>query len=385
MKSPTLLLFSLAMTLVFACSDRREQERARVASGPAQTAEAALEQRAFSRAIAAAELAASYDPLDPKLRDLVLRARLTAAAEGAAGLHPERNRELDFHAEVMIARDPPRAHVYKTARGYLAFGRNDLAAAEAHFRDGIKDKAEFAPSHVGLGVVFLQTGKRDEARTSFNDALSHDADYRPALAQLGALLLDKSENEKAVEILTKALAKGDSADVRLSLASAYAAMQKIGEAGEQLQKAVALEPNNAEAQRRVGDFFAAIGQLEAAERAFANASRLGAEPGATFGLGIVQLKKGNPGDAARLFDGVLRLAPQMPLALYNAGLAHEGAGNSAEAARRFEAYLSVAKAEPKETTRLADASARLERLKGSSAAADDKGKPAKGREKTAQP
>lgn len=350
-----------------ACRDGR-QERAEAARRHVANAEAALEKGDFARALAAAGLATEYDPLDPTLRDLVLRARLTALAVAPHTTSSDHPADLEYQAEWMAERDPARSHLWSTARGWLAMGRGDDVGAQVRFREAVRAKADFAPAQAGLGQVLLRAQKADEAAAAFDAALVADPRSPQALAGLGRLLLNRNEPARAAEVLAKALEVADAASVRMDLAAALAPTRP-GEAGAQLQRAIALEPRNGEAHRRLGELLTQLGQPGAARAELTTASQLGAEPLATFGLAVLDRKEGQPAQAARRFEAVSNADPRLAAAGYLAGVSYEEAGDLGAAAKALQRYLEQAGGEPAEKDRVADARKRLAALEAVATAA----------------
>lgn len=349
-----------ALLFVCACRDGATRQRAESAALHAREAEAALERGDYARALLAAEAAAVYDPLDPRLRDLNTRVRLTALAQAPQVVNVDRPAELDYLAEMAARRDPARAHVYQTARAYLALTRDDVAAAERFLTEAVK--ANYASAHAALGQLRARQGKRDEARAAFEAAVRADAGSVAALSGLGRIQLEVGEIDQAIENFGRALQQADAASLRLDLAAAHARKGRAQEAGQQLQRAVALEPRNGEAHRRLGEWLLGAGDVEGAQREFNTGSQLGAEPLSTFGLGVVSQRKGEHAQAARNFEGVFNTDPRLLGAGYQAAVAYEQAGDGASAARMLQKYLRVAAANPAERERVADAQARLQRL-----------------------
>lgn len=351
-----------AMASSLGCGDRLATERARAAGMHAHNAEQAMAQGDLARALAAAELASAYDPLDPRMRDLVLRVKMTAVTLAPEAFQVSAVPELDYQAETLLLRDPAHAHVYQVARGYFTFARGDAAGAEALFRDAIQKKGDWAPAHVALGQLLAKRQKREEAVAAFEDALRFDGKSAAALSGLGRLLVEKGQLDRAVELLKKSAELKDSAALRLDLASAYLARQKVAEAGSELQRAVSLEPKNGEVRRRYGEWLLTTGQLELAQREFATASQLGAEPLATFGAAMVLFQKKDFAQAAKLFEAVAGASPQLTTAHYQAGVAYEQAAQPDAAVRMLNRYVEMARAIPAERVRVEDATARLQRL-----------------------
>lgn len=343
--------------------DPMARERAAAAQLHATNAEAALERSDFARALAAADLATVYDPLDPRRRDLLLRVRLTAVATAPHLVQADRPAELDYQAEVLAMRDAARAPVYLCARAQLALARGDLPRADGFLAEAAKVRPDAPAVLVGQAMVLTRQDKADAAIPLLEKTLAADASNHAALATLGGLLVDRKEHDRAIDLLSRAAKIQDTAAVEVALAAAYVAKQRIAEVGDALKKAVALDPRHGEAHRRLGDWAFATGQDDFAYRSFAQAAQLGAEPLASFGLAMVALRRGEFGAAARTFDAVIAAAPQLAPAVYHAALAHEHLGDAKNALTLYDRYVALAEKTPGEEARLKDAQARLGRLR----------------------
>jgi tetratricopeptide (TPR) repeat protein len=108
---------------------------------------------------------------------------------------------------------PSAYSLARSARNELVAGHVD--AAESGYRAALKAQPDYAPAHRGLAEVLRRQGKLDEAATELQDAL----------------------------------ARRDSAVDRTTLARIYLEQKNVAEAKVQLQRALKLAPNYAEAKQ----------------------------------------------------------------------------------------------------------------------------------------
>lgn len=351
----------LSLFVVTACGSEHA-DRAAAARLHVKNAVAALDKNDFVRALSAASLAVSYDPLDAKARDLLLRVRLTALATTPQAVRVDDAADLEYQAETMPVRDAAHANVYKTARAYFALARRDTKGAEALAREAVAAKGDWAPAHVALAQALLDGNKPVDASNEFEAALKADPANTQALLGEGKLATAKNEPDKAIPLLEKAAGLRDDAAVHLALGTAYWAKQRAREAGEQLQRATLLEPKNGDAHLQLGNFLYLTNQDEAAQREFQLANELGQQVQGTFGLAMVLARGKQYAQAARLFEAVAGADATLVGAIYQAGLARESAGERDAAVQLYRIFAQRAAQNPAESQRVQDANARAERL-----------------------
>jgi tetratricopeptide (TPR) repeat protein len=180
-----------------------------------------------------------------------------------------------------------------SARGYPPEAKGDLGAAEASYRAALNDPEQKAIASVGLARVLRKTGRAGEAEPILKKAIEDapgaveaykesarvkialgraseavgdaataaalaegDADAQRLVQEVGVAqalgYLATNQPDLAIQDLTKQRDQHDSAEVRVGLARAYIAKRQGDLAATELQKAVELEPTNAEAQYRLG-------------------------------------------------------------------------------------------------------------------------------------
>lgn len=181
-------------------------------------------------------------PGDPKveadIRTALAREYLARQLVEPAGREARRAGELD-----------PRSAVAAHVLGLVSLSRNDLAKAEAAFREAVRLRPEFAEAYNDLGGTLVRLGRPDEALTAFRRAA--DTGYAPALYNLGNLYLrEKRDPARAREVLERAVRHATaSAETWNALGVAYAQQGEFRRAKGAWDQALRLDPEHAGARR----------------------------------------------------------------------------------------------------------------------------------------
>jgi len=180
-----------------------------------------------------------------------------------------------------------------SALGYAQEAKGDLAAAEGSYRSALNDPEQKAIASVGLARVLRKTGRAAEAEPILKKAIEDapgaveaykesarvkialnraseavgdaataaalaegDAEAQRLVQEVGVAqalnYLATNQPDLAIQDLTKLRDQHDSAEVRVGLARAYVAKRQPDLAVPELQKAVEMQPTNAEAQYQLG-------------------------------------------------------------------------------------------------------------------------------------
>ncbi len=352
---------ALALTLSACTGDSLARARHEAAELHAKSARATL---AFdpARSVVAARLAVQADPLDPAYGDLLMRARALEALDLGLALPHERWLEAEYESEAGATRDPEFSHAYRAERCLVDLVRSDPSTAEKECSPVIAAHLDWAPGHTLLGRIFEANHKPTEALAEYDKALALDKSARAPFLPAARLMIARGDLPRAVTTLEAALAFGDSLAVRLALAEAYDGVGRHADATAQLARAVAIDPNHGPARLLYAEHLTREARFPEAESEYGVASRLGFEPLATRGLGLVAWAQRDAEKAARAFERVLQLAPLDSTTLFFAAEATEALKKPAEAARLYERYVTVATTLPAEADRVATARERILRL-----------------------
>ena len=160
-------------------------------------------------------------------------------------------------------------------RNYLSFGsvyfqRGYFDQAEASFRLALHDNPSSAEALYGLGSVYLKQQKTSEARDSFERAIKLHASYPDTLPNawnnLGLLATREGRTAEAIPYFQEALRLSPDHLIALeNLGNAYRQQKQWDEARRVLERAVAVGPQDPEANYSLGMVFA---QLDDSDRAY---------------------------------------------------------------------------------------------------------------------
>src|SRR5436305_7687447 len=110
--------------------------------------------------------------------------------------------------------------VYRSANTDFDAGR--WAEAAAKYQQVLKEDATHVPSRFNLAVCFTKTGKIDEAIAAYRELIEQDATIYEAHVNLALLLDQTGKRAEAVEQFQKALAlRPDDVQAQHNLAMAY--------------------------------------------------------------------------------------------------------------------------------------------------------------------
>ncbi|MEM1413953.1 MAG: tetratricopeptide repeat protein [Myxococcota bacterium] len=199
----------------------------------------------------------------------------------------------------------------------------DLAQLEAAARADRRDAdAQVAYGHALLRAARYRDAYRvlhDAARLRGNTLEAHfdaaraafaEGDYRRSRAACQQL-----ERRGRQETLTK-----------VCRARAFLVWNRAGRAFEELEAALAQDPNAFEVQLALGDAHRLRASTSESEAAYQAAIRLdGSRYEAQFGLGLLYANARREADALRAFEAAYRLEPNDPALLFELGTRKEGA------------------------------------------------------------
>jgi Tfp pilus assembly protein PilF len=239
------------------------------------------EPAAWLRALAAAAFAltlAACGSSVPRQADVEAPRESIAAEPVAAAPEPERRRERRNerrpNEEAVPALEPvPAAAAAAYARALDALRAEDWLEAELELEQLTLEHPEYPGPHVNLALVYLNDGRRTDARAELETALGVEPGHAAANTQLGILLREDGKFEEAEAAYRRALATNPE------------------HALAHYNLAVLLDIY----LRRTAE---ALAHYEAYQASLA-------EPNETVGRWIIDLRRrvGNGGDAARVAQG----------------------------------------------------------------------------------
>lgn len=234
-------------------------------------------------------------------------------------------------------------NLYRQAAQHLAAGRLG-PAAEAGAR-----LLREAPDHAGglhlLGFVELQSRRPDAALPLLARASQRAGDNPVVLYHLAVAQALCGNPADARSTLERALAlQPDLADARVKLAEVLEQQGEAAAAVDAYRQLVARNPGDLASQLRLGNCLLRQGEFSGAGDCYRAAVGFHPDSAEAYYNLSLALRYGNrPGEAREAVDRALALRPAYPAALLNLGILHEQQGDLAGAAA---AYRSVAKILP---------------------------------------
>ena len=146
--------------------------------------------------------------------------------------------------------------------------------AIAEFRKAIDLDPDFAAAYMGLGEVYLETGRLDDAETAANAALRIDANSQPARQ-----LLDDIKQVRSTQSPQPTGTSSNVVDVKkhYERGEAFLNNGQYNEAAAAFKRAIKADPNFADAHYSLGVAYLEMGALDDAKTAAEEASKLKAD------------------------------------------------------------------------------------------------------------
>src|SRR5215472_9565713 len=124
-------------------------------------------------------------------------------------------------------------------------------------------------------VQLHRDGKIDQAELAYRNILDDEPEHAEALHLLGVLLHQRGQSQKAIRFIRQAVTLMPGVPLfYCNLAEACRAAGELSAAVVNSQKALGLEPDNADAHNHLGLGLQGLGNLEAAVVAYREALRL---------------------------------------------------------------------------------------------------------------
>ena len=217
---------------------------------------------------------------------------------------------------------------YEFGRNYLSYGsiffeRGYPQQSEAFFQLALRDDPSSAEAYYGLGSVYLQQQKSEEARKSFERAVQLRPNYPGTLPKawnnLGILAARAGHTDEAVNNFKQALKLDPDYCIALNnLGNAFRQGKSWDEAKSAFQRALELNPTDPEANYGMGMVFAQLDQPRQAYDYLQKAlSARPVYPEALNNLGILYLRTQRRNEAETSFKESIRVAPSFDQAYLN--------------------------------------------------------------------
>ena len=200
-----------------------------------------------------------------------------------------------------------------------------------------------APDQAGIEAQLQALGYIEEEETG-NEESSPEIHNN-----LGRIFLGEGNVEKAQREFEKALALDpNNADALLNMAAIHQGEGKVDMAEHLVQRALAVNPNSIGALAQLAEIQRERGELGEAVRLFSEALTIDdSHPFLWIGIGDVLQRAGRYEDAVKAFRTVLELDPDSFNARYNLGVTYSNMGQEDEAVAIYEEALERAPKHPK--------------------------------------
>lgn len=239
--------------------------------------------------------------------------------------------------QAMVDEQPGRADLITSiANAQLQSG--DMAAAEETARKAIAVDPGFYAAHNILTLVYINTGKLDDAEHLATFVTGKDPGNPEAYFNLGVVYDIKGLNSRAMSAFSKSVdLRGDYDESRINLATTYIRAGRVTEAREQLEMALAINPTSANAYYLLGNIARAEGNSAEALKAYRQA--LSGQPAfapARIGAAITYASGGNLAEAREVLEEGVQYGEDLPLIYTNLGIVHRQMGDEKAAERNFK-------------------------------------------------
>jgi tetratricopeptide (TPR) repeat protein len=259
----------------------------------------------------------------------------------AKGERPEAIRLLH-----QIIKDNPRNADARLLLGSVLQEAGDRTESIAQLTEAVRLRPRSAEAQNALGEALNAFGDSKAARGPFEKAVALNPKFAQAHANLGLVLLEAGESQAAAAHLDRAIALfGHTRDAAYShylRAKVYDERNDVPKAAAQLQEAVALQPDFAEAWSDLGDARKTLLDDAGALAAFEHAVALAPDDAvAQTRLGSAYLDADKAHLAAVHLEAAARLDPKNQSTLYmlQRALREDGQNDKADAVKQKLAEL----------------------------------------------
>jgi len=221
-----------------------------------------------------------------------------------------------------IIRDNPRDADARLLLGSILQEEGERAESIAQLTEAVRLRPRSAEAQNALGEALHAFGDAKAARGPFEKAVSLDPKFAQARVNLGLIRLEAGESEGAAGQLDRAIEllgrKPDAAYAHYLRAKVFTEQNDVSKAAAQLQEAVALRPDLAEAWSDLGDARKTLSDDAGALAAFELAVSLAPNDAvAQTRLGSEYLERGKAHEAVTHLQEAARLDPENQSTLYS--------------------------------------------------------------------
>jgi protein O-GlcNAc transferase len=248
----------------------------------------------------------------------------------------ERKQAVRLLHEIIKA-DPKDADA-RLVLGSVLMEDGDRAESIAQLSEAVHLLPRSAEAHNALGEAFNAFGDTKNARGAFEKAVALDPEFTQARINLGLVLIDAREFGAATKHLDRALVRlgnsPEAAHPHYLRAKVYTEQNEVEKAAAQLQQAISLRPDFAEAWSDLGQARKTLLDYAGALAAFERAVELSPDDAvAQYRLGAEYLHASKIQQAIHHLQEAARLNPENQSALYSLQLALRAGGQLEQASQ----------------------------------------------------
>jgi tetratricopeptide (TPR) repeat protein len=253
------------------------------------------------------------------------RSRLQDAAQAISNGNLQ---QAEHELQSVLRSTPDEFHALDLL-GVVRILQHQDPEAEELFSRVVRSAPDFAPGRAHLGLLYLQTGRSEEAVPQLREALRLDSTRTDVAGALVHILQDQSQTaaeggdpEKALTLLNEARGYApDDADVQFAFGMLALRLSLQQNAIEAFQKTLQLRKNDPLAIYNLGAALMRLSQFDDARRQFAEYVKLRpADPSGHCALGMTLAALELSQEARTEFERSIELAPDQTESYYRLGL-----------------------------------------------------------------
>lgn len=217
------------------------------------------------------------------------------------------------------------------------------ADAETLYRTTVARNDGCWMAHTHLGLLLMDTGRRDEAMAYLLKALELHPNQADAHNNLGLLLTHMGRTDEAMSHFLQTLQlQPHDADAHNNLGMLFAKMGQSDEAMAHYRRALELQPDHVDALYNIGGLLADMGRTDEAMAHYGRALQLKPDHAdAHNNLGSLLAKMERPEEAIEHFRQALQSNPNQANAHNNLGFMLARMGRTTEAIAHYRTALAV--------------------------------------------
>ena len=246
---------------------------------------------------------------------------------------------------------PSAYEYYMQGRGYLQ--RYEVAqnvdTAIALFNRALEQDPKYALAEAGLGEAYWRSYEQtkdthwaEEARKSSAAAIALNDKLPQVYVTLGMIQTGTGRYDEAIQYFQKALAlEPIDADTFRELAKTYQQMGRLKDAESTYKNAIAVRPGYWAAHNELGGFYYRLGRYEEAEKEFRSVVELTPDNARGYkNLGAIAYSQKRYEEAAQMYEKSVAIKPSDG-AYSNLGTVYYTLGQYGEAARYYEKAIQM--------------------------------------------